>query len=164
MIGPADGAPPRAVVIAVGNEYRRDDGVGPVVLAELARCELPPDVALARSDGEPTQLFDAWAGVPLAVVVDAVLTEPSSPGAVHRTTLTGGSLMTGAASTHGLGIPEAVQLAEVLDRAPLQLVVYAVEAGDLGFGVGLSDPVARAVPEVVQAVLAELVAAPPPED
>jgi hydrogenase maturation protease len=146
---------PRAVVIAVGNEFRRDDGVGPVVLAELERRALGPDVALRLSDGEPTQLFDAWAGMPLAVVVDAVLCEPSTPGKVHRTTLAG-SLTASAASTHGLGIPEAVRLAEALDRAPEELVVYAVEAGDLGFGLGLSDEVRRAVPEVVQAVLAEV--------
>lgn len=154
----------RAVVIAVGNEFRRDDGVGPVVLAELEKQQLPADIALTLSDGEPTQFFDAWTGVPLAVVVDAVLCEPSAPGKVHRTTLAGESLMATAASTHGLGIPEAVQLAEALDRAPQQLVVFAVEAADLGFGVGLSDEVARAVPEVVQAVLAELAddAAPPP--
>ena len=147
---------PRAVVIAVGNEFRRDDGVAPAVLAELESRDLPADVALMLSDGEPTQLIEAWADISLAVVVDAVLCEPSAPGRIHRTTLTGGSLMAGAASTHGLGIPEAVQLAEALDRAPRELVVYAVEAGDLGFGVGLSDPVARAVPEVVRAVLAEL--------
>jgi hydrogenase maturation protease len=148
--------PVRAVVIAVGNEFRRDDGVGPAVLAELAKQDLPTDVVLTLSDGEPTQLFEAWTGVALAVVVDAVKCEPSAPGKIHRTTLTNGSVTAGAASTHGLGIPEAVQLAEELDRAPRELVVYAVEADDLGFGVGLSDSVVRAVPEVVQAVLAEL--------
>jgi hydrogenase maturation protease len=144
-------------VICVGNEFRRDDGVGPAVLAELERRSLPSDVALARSDGEPTQLFDAWAGLPLAVVVDAVRCEPSNPGKVHRTTLSG-SLPASAASTHGLGIPEAVELAEALDRAPQRLVVYAVEAADFGFGLGLSDEVARAVPEVVRAVVAEVAA------
>jgi hydrogenase maturation protease len=145
---------PRAVVIGVGNEFRRDDGVGPVVLAELARRGLR-GVALTLSDGEPTQLLDAWAGVPLAVVVDAVLCEPSTPGQVHRATLSA-PLQASTSSTHGLGIPEAVRLADALDRAPLRLVVYAVEAADVGFGLGLSDDVARAVPEVVRAVIAEL--------
>ena len=147
-------APQPAVVIGVGNEYRRDDGVGPAVLAEL-RANLPTGVSLVLSDGEPTQLFDAWDGAPVAIVVDAVLCDPSAPGRVHRTTLTP-PLAATAASTHGLGIPEAVRLAEVLDRAPARLVVFAVEAADLGFGTGLSDDVARAVPEVVRAVLAEL--------
>ncbi len=146
--------PPRAVVVGVGNEFRRDDGIGPVVLAALAN-RVGPGVTLALSDGEPTQLFDAWAGLPLAVVIDAVKCEPSTPGLVHRSALPI-ALGPGGSNTHGLGVPEAIRLAEVLDRAPHRLVVYAVEAADLGFGVGLSDAVAQAVPEVVDAVLAEL--------
>ncbi len=144
----------RPVVIAVGNEFRRDDGVGPTVLAEL-RGRVPSDVGLHLSDGEPTQLLDLWAGAPLVVVVDAVLCEPSTPGRIHRSTLTT-PLAASAATTHGLGIPEAVRLAEVLDRAPQRLVVLAVEAADIGFGLGLSDAVAGAVPAAVDAVLAEL--------
>ncbi len=142
------------VVIGVGNEFRRDDGIGLAVLAELRRRAVP-GVDLAVCDGEPTQLLDAWGGRPLAVVVDAVRCEPSMPGRVHRTTLDG-ALPGTAASTHGLGIPEAVRLAQAVDRAPHRLVVYAVEAADLGFGVGLSPAVEQAVPDVVDAVLAEL--------
>jgi hydrogenase maturation protease len=147
----------RAVVIGVGNEFRRDDGVGPAVLAELSRRAVP-GLELALSDGEPTQLLDAWAGRRLAIVVDAVLCEPANPGQLHRTTLAG-DIPVSAASTHGLGIPDAVRLAQAVDRAPGRLVVLAVEAADLGFGVGLSDPVAAAVPSVVDAVLAEVAGA-----
>jgi hydrogenase maturation protease len=146
-------SPTSVVVIGVGNEYRRDDGVGPAVLAELGKHRLG-DVRLALSDGEPTQLLDLWERARLAVVIDAVLCAPSRPGRIHRTTLQS-PLTATAATTHGLGIPEAVRLAEALDRAPERLIVYAVEAADIGFGVGLSDEVARAVPEVVRAVVAE---------
>ncbi|HLY34401.1 MAG TPA: hydrogenase maturation protease [Jatrophihabitantaceae bacterium] len=142
-----------AVVIGVGNEYRRDDGVGLAVLEELARHDLA-DVTLTVSDGEPTQLLDAWSGIALAVVVDAVLCEPSSPGRIHRTTLPAPQA-TGM-STHGLGIPDVLGLAEALQRAPQRLVVYAIEAADIGFGVGLSAAVQAAVPEVVSAVLREV--------
>ena len=148
-----------AVVIAVGNEFREDDGVGPAVIAELELLQ-PPGVRLVITDGEPTQLFDAWAGMPLAIVIDAVLCEPSTPGRVHRTTLSGPLRASAIASTHGLGIPEAVRLAEALDLAPHRLVVFAVEAERIGFGTGLSGPVARAVPEVVRAVMAEISTAP----
>jgi hydrogenase maturation protease len=145
---------PRAVVIGVGNEFRRDDGVGPALVAALQPHDLP-GVALVVSDGEPTQLLDAWAGVPLAVVVDAVVCEPAQPGRIHRT---GVADLPAAAvsSTHGLGIPEAVRLGEAVDRAPQRLLIYGVEAGDVSYGAGLSDAVARALPELVRAVLAEL--------
>ena len=144
------------VVIGVGNDFRRDDGVGPAVVAEIARR---PGVAvdLVVSDGEPTQLLDSWCARELAIVVDAVLCEPSHPGRVHRAAVES-AIPGSASSTHGLGIPEAVRLAQVLDRAPQRLVVYAVEAADLGFGIGLSARVAAAVAAVAEAAVAELAA------
>ena len=142
------------VVIGVGNEYRRDDGIGPAVVAQLRDRGLP-GVTLTVSDGEPSQLLDTWAGAELAVVIDAVLCEPSVPGRIHRTTLGSVAGEVSASSTHGLGVPDAVRLAAALDQAPSSLVVYAVEAADLGFGLGLSPAVSAAVPEVARAVLAE---------
>ena len=146
---------PLAVVIGVGNEYRCDDGVGAAVIERLGQCDLP-GVRLVIADGEPSQLIDAWSDVELAVVVDAVLCEPCTPGRVHRTTLD--TLVTDhrSASTHALGIPDAVRLAEALGRGPRRLVVFAVEAADLGFGLGLSPEVERSVASVADAVLAEL--------
>ena len=61
-----------------------------------------------------------------------------------------------AASSHALGIPDALRLGQALDRIPGRLLVFAVEAGTLDTGVGLSPPVADAVPDVVDAVLREL--------
>ena len=168
--GPADGprgavSAPRAAVIGIGNPYRRDDGIGPALVAALERLR-PPGVSLTVADGEPSQLLDAWSGAPLAVVVDAVLCEVPAPGRIHRTALgpvVAGAVVAGAgsraaASTHGLGIPDAIRLAEVLGQAPGRLVVMAVEAADIGFGLGLSPAVAACLPELTRAVLAELAA------
>ena len=58
-------AVPTAVVIGVGNEYRRDDGIGPALVAALADHWLP-GVRLVVSDGEPARLMDDWAAVPQA--------------------------------------------------------------------------------------------------
>ncbi len=62
----------------------------------------------------------------------------------------------GSASTHGLGIADAIALAQVVDRLPERLVLFTVEAADLGYGIGLSDAVAQSLPQLIQAVLAEL--------
>jgi hydrogenase maturation protease len=151
---------PRAVLIGVGNSYRRDDGIGPAIVAAIAESQ-PPGVRLTVSAGEPSELLDAWSGVPLAVVVDAVLCDPPAPGQIHRSTVNQAAPGTASASTHGLGIPDAVRLAEALDRTPHQLVVFAVEAADVGFGLGLSPAVAASLPELTRAVRAELGLAPP---
>jgi hydrogenase maturation protease len=121
-------------VIGVGNPYRRDDGIGPAVAAGIGGLHLP-GVRVTLSDGDPAGLLDAWTGVPLAVVADAVLCEPSAPGRIWRSVA--GSLPGdgAAASSHGLGVPDALRLGQVLDRLPGRLVVITVEAASLGLGV-----------------------------
>lgn len=138
-----------AVVIGVGNEFRRDDGVGPAVARALAASGVHAEI----SDGDPVRLMEAWDGAEVVVLVDAVRCTPTVPGRWHRTTL---PRAVPAASSHGFGVPEAVELAEVLDRRPERLVIYAVEVGDVGFGTGLSPAVAAAVAPLVDAVRAEL--------
>lgn len=144
------------VVIGVGNEYRRDDGVGPEVVRRLAG-RVPDGVRLRCADGEPTRLLDLWSDARLAILVDAVACEPASPGRLHRMSVTdAASAGRDGASSHGLGIPEAVGLGAALDRLPGRLVVLTVEVADVGQGAGLSAPVAAVVSDVVRRVVDEL--------
>ena len=144
-----------AVVIGIGNPFRNDDGIGPAVATQIEEQRLP-GVRVVISDGEPAGLLEAWAGAGLAVVVDAIHRVPASPGSIHR--LTAGQLEAGgtAASSHGLGVPDALRLGRALGRLPRRVVILAVEAADTGAGTELSKPVATALPEVVAAVMAEL--------
>jgi hydrogenase maturation protease len=144
-----------AVVIGIGNPFRNDDGLGPAVAAQIEEQRLP-GVRVVISDGEPAGLLEAWGGADLAVVVDAIHQVSASPGSIHR--LTVGQLETGgtAASSHGLGVPDALRLGRALGRLPRRVVIFAVEAADTGAGTKLSKPVAAALPEVVAAVMTEL--------
>ncbi|MDN3027840.1 hydrogenase maturation protease [Streptomyces sp. S.PB5] len=151
----------RIAVIGVGNEFRRDDGVGWAVLDRLRERPLPPEAELATCDGDPGRLIGLWAGARLAVVVDAAHAHPGTPGRVHRLELDAGLLgRSSATSSHGLGLGEAVELARVLDLLPDHLVVYAVEGADSALGTGLSPAVADAVAPLVAAVEAEIAGRP----
>ncbi|MDH6447629.1 MULTISPECIES: hydrogenase maturation protease [unclassified Streptomyces] len=151
----------RIAVVGVGNEFRRDDGVGWAVVARLreraTRRSWPPDVVLATCDGDPARLIGLWEGVELAVVVDAAHAHPGTPGRVHRLELREAGL-SGATTTssHGLGLGEAVELARVLGLLPRELVVYAVEGADSDFGTGLSPAVAAAVEPLAEAVESDI--------
>lgn len=134
-------------------------GLSPAHIAVLSSAAREVTFATVQSDGEPTGVLLAWEGTDVAVIVDAVVCDPATPGRVHRTDTAlsaRDASARGGTSSHGLGIPDAVALATALDRMPRRLVVYAVEAADVSLGVGLSDEVARAVPALVDQVLAEL--------
>lgn len=150
----------RVVVIGIGNEFRRDDGVGWAVVARLgARTEalrLSPNTELAMCDGEPARLVSLWEKAALAVVVDAGHRAPSCPGRIHRLELDGDLDLplqrADATSSHGFGLGDAVELARVLERLPRRLVVYAVEGTDFGPGTGLSAPTAAAVEPLTERI------------
>ncbi|GGM21876.1 peptidase M52 [Streptomyces fumigatiscleroticus] len=158
-------AVPRIAVIGVGNAYRRDDGVGWAVIARLAERAagrpLPPGTVLHACDGEPARLLSLWERAGLAVVVDAAHARPARPGRVHRLALEDAQPEpTGAASSHGLGLGEAVELSRVLGRLPRRLVVYAVEGADHTWGTGLSAAVAAQVDAVACRVEEEILRGP----
>jgi hydrogenase maturation protease len=151
----------RTVVVGVGNEFRRDDGVGWAVVDRLA--ELVPrvpaltGVELVLSDGDPGRLIGIWQGAALGIVVDAAHTHPGRPGRVHRLEVTRDALASStAASSHGMGLGEAVELARVLGRLPKRLVVFAVEGEDVSVGRGLAVPVQAAVAAVADRVRREI--------
>ncbi len=187
IAGGAPGGPVRrVVVIGVGNEFRRDDGVGPEVLSQLGGA-VPATVRLVASDGEPARMIEAWTGADLAVVVDALQVSAGRPATGQAATgqaATGqaatGQAATGqaggpapgrtyrlvidevtaepatAVSSHGLGLGDAIGLARALDLMPARLIVHAVEVTDCGYGVGLTPAVAAAAATVTSAVLRDL--------
>jgi hydrogenase maturation protease len=150
----------RVVVIGIGNEFRRDDGVGPAVLSRL-REQAPTDtVQVVTSDGEPASLIEAWTGASLAVIVDAVLADPPNPGRLYRLVLDRQAFAdVRQFSSHGLGLDAAIGLAQALDRMPDRLIIHAVEAADVSHGVGFTPAVAAAVAPVTAAVVRDLLSA-----
>src|SRR5690349_7153324 len=142
------------LVIGVGNEFRRDDGIGLVVAAAIAQRGLP-GVRVVTAIGEPGAVLDAWTGIALAVVVDAAAGKAAMPGAIRRWKR-GDDDQPPVVSSHGFALSDTVALGEAIGRLPQQLVVFTVDVEDIGQGVGLSPSVAAAAPEVVEAIIAEL--------
>jgi len=144
----------RRVVIGVGNEYRRDDGIGPRVLAELARSGPPPGVDLRLGDGDAARMLDLWAGAELAVVVDALRSAGGAPGtwAEFDVAVADDLPPTGTAGTHAIEVGSTVELGRLLDRMPARLVVVAVRGVEYGFGADLSPAVEAAVARVAERV------------
>ncbi len=142
------------LVIGIGNSYRRDDGVGLAVAAEIAHLDLA-GVRVLTSTGEPGEILDAWADAPRTVVVDAAFGEGATPGRIRRWT-PGAEAAPAAVSSHALGLPATYALGQALGRVPRELVVFTVDAAEVGYGVTLTPHVAAAVPDAVDAIVSEI--------
>ena len=102
-------------------------------------------------------LIDDWAGFDAVVCVDAAA-PLGAPGRVHRLDLAKEKLPPelSFASSHALGLAEAVELARILGLAPETIVVYAIEGACFDGGAPLSPEVASAASEVADRVAAEV--------
>lgn len=143
------------VVIGLGNVYRRDDGVGVAAATALDRLAMP-NVAVRTGIADPMGLLEEWTDAGLAVIVDAAIADPSTPGRIRRCELHDVPAQLEGLSSHGIGIARTHALGRALGRVPARLAVFTVEVEDTGHGTGLSPRVARAVPEVVRVVAAEI--------
>ncbi len=144
---------PRRLVLCVGNPDRGDDGVGQRV-ASLLGGRLPEDVSVAECDGGAAEVLDRIADADWAILVDAAVSG-APPGTVHRVDCAAGEVspMAGVASSHGLGVAEAIALARALGCLPRLCVIYAVEAKRLTPGGEVSREVMDAAREVAEHVL-----------
>ncbi len=138
----------RLLVIGLGHPDRGDDGVGARVVHELADW-CPPGVEVITRTGDPLALLDDWAGFDAAICVDAAAPD-ARPGQILRIDprvdpLPQAPLPT---SSHALGLAETIELAQILDRAPAQLIVYAIEGQCFDPGAPLSAAVAAAAAQV----------------
>ena len=147
--------PPR-LVLGIGNAWQGDDAAG-LTVAQRIRERVPPGVEVRELEGEPVSLVDAWNGAEEVFVVDAVRSG-SPPGMVHRIDASTAPLPAtlSAASTHTLGVGEAIELARALGRLPARLVLYGIEAESIAAGAELTPSVAAAVDEAVDRLLGEL--------
>jgi hydrogenase maturation protease len=147
----------RALIIGLGNEYRRDDAAGLVVARRLREVALPPSVLVQEESGEGAALIESWQDADMVILIDAVHSG-ATPGTIHRLDAHEKPIAKRffRFSTHAFGLAEAVELARALGRLPPRLIVYGVEGKSFEAGVGLSPEVEAAVRDVMDRVLGEL--------
>ena len=139
----------------MGNPLRRDDGVGPALVAHLERTPLPAGVEVIDGGTGGLTLLGLLEGADAAVLVDAAELG-RAPGTVVR--CTGAELAAGPAAPdcapHHAGVDTALALGRELGVLP-ELVLFLVQPGAVELGIGLSPAVAGALPRLASRVRRE---------
>jgi len=138
----------RRLVIGLGNPDRGDDGVGRLV-ARLLQGRLGDDVLIMEQSGGAAELLETLRKADWVVLVDAMVS--GAPiGSVRRVDCAAGDPVPAksGASSHGLGVAEAIGLARALGCLPRFCVVFGVEASRFDPGTGLSPAVEAAADDV----------------
>ena len=144
------------LVLGLGNVLLGDDGAGPAVVAWLRQTRLTP---------AGTRLFDGGTlGLSLlpyledarrVILVDAVAADASAGTLVRLEGADVGPAVATRLSPHQVGVADLLEGARWHDREPERLVLLGVVPQSIELGVGLSDPVRRALPHLIDLVCAE---------
>jgi hydrogenase maturation protease len=145
--------PHEILIVGYGNSLRGDDGLGrraAELLADdprlagarvLSQHQLTPELALDISTASVVVLIDASTEAPGAISVRQVEPTPDA----------------GSASSHHVSPATLGALAAELYGAAAPMFVVSVGAASMDVGDGLSPDVERALPAVVEAVVAIVV-------
>lgn len=145
------------ILIGVGNRYRRDDGVGPAIIDSLA-ARLPASM-LRTSDGEITSLLSCFEDFEEVVIIDAIDDHKgaSKSGDIISFDSSADHLEDPGlrASTHAMGVSEAIEMARVLGKLPRRLSIIGIVGADFSNAEGLSDSVQQAADKVSRLLVEE---------
>jgi hydrogenase maturation protease len=152
---------PEILICGLGNALKRDDGLGPCIIAELEKQVLPDDVNLIDFG---TSGFKCALGIgdyDKVVFVDAIQTG-KQPGHIYKINLSkqdllnSPSLSSFAVSLHESDLERILTTAALLDSYPHEVVIIGCEPEDTTFGIGLSKKLEQAMPGIIDLVLTEV--------
>lgn len=137
------------LIIALGHEYRRDDGFGAYVVRQL-KTENAEIGEIWLHEGDVSDLLDRWKDRRV-IVIDACESQ-GAPGRLHVLSplRVPCFLAETPVSSHGLGLAKTIELGEVLDKLPRELTVLTVEGQDFSSGWGLSAEAKSSVEKTLE--------------
>jgi hydrogenase maturation protease len=131
------------IVIGLGNDLRGDDAAG-LLAARALRALGPEGVDVEEHSGDVAALLQSISSHREVVVIDAVAVD-TAPGTILE--LGPDTAGRNGASSHGLGLREALALAGVLGPVPTVRVI-GIAGREFDLGAAPSPAVVRAAAEV----------------
>jgi len=147
----------KTVVLGVGNELFKDEGVGVHIARILQTKHSLSSINVEVIDGGTSpDICHLVDGADKLVIVDAVK-GGCEPGTIYRFTpdqiVAERGIVT---SVHQMGILENLSLMEFIGSKPKETVIIGVEPGELEPGLELSPDLQERMPKIIQTVLGEI--------
>ena len=145
----------RILVVGFGNTLMGDDGVGPMIIRELATRALPDELRVVECGSDSLVLPSLWEGESEIWLVDA-LVRREAPGSIH--TLDHVQVMSipqRHATVHHLSLPEGLRWINLTypEMTTIKYRLWGIEPAGLDLGERLSQEVQAAVKTVADGIL-----------
>lgn len=146
----------KTVVIGLGNQYMKDDGIGLQVTRELKRHDLGKEILVYDYQALDLSLLWEFQGASRVIFVDA-MKSGERPGTISRYTIAASKdPLIQLPSLHALQLYDMFDLASQTGLLSCPVIIIGVEPKDCDVGEGLTEELTAALPRVVDKVIEEL--------
>jgi len=136
------------LIIGIGNQSRRDDGVGAFVIDQLAALKLP-DVDLETAHQLEIETAETISRYDTVIFVDAAV--PGAPEAIRRLEVTPD--FQSHAVAHYLTPGDVLSLCQTLFGKQPRAILFSIRGSDFNFGTTLTPEVEAAARDVVKQIV-----------
>ncbi len=144
------------LVLGLGNVLLGDDGIGPAAVAHLRDTHAWPEGATCLDGGTlGLSLLPYLEDAAAVIMVDAVDADAPAGTLVRLEGRDVGPAVATRLSPHQVGVADLLDGARLHDRTPATLVLLGIVPESIELGVGLSEPVRRSMPALIDLVLAD---------
>ena len=149
----------KTLVLGIGNDILGDDGVGIHIAREAARRISAVDATVEETGAGGLSLLERIRGYDRLIIADAILTEQTEVGKIHRLTLKDLVQTNDSITPHDAALRTTLEIGNSLfpGEMPKDVIVFAIETHSVeDIGSEMTPAVRAAVPKVVKMILAEI--------
>ena len=149
----------KTLVLGIGNDILGDDGVGIHVARAVARKISAKETRVEETGAAGLSLLERIKGYDRLIIADAILTEKTEVGKIHRLTLKDLAPTNDSITPHDAALRTTLEIGNSLfpGEMPKDVIVFAIETHSVeDIGSEMTPAVRAAVPKVVKMILAEI--------
>jgi hydrogenase maturation protease len=149
----------KTLVLGMGNDILGDDGVGIHIAREVARQVNTADITVEETGAGGLSLLERIKGFQRLIIADAILTENTEVGKIHRLTLKDLAKTNDSITPHDAALRTTLEIGNSLfpGEMPVDVVIFAVQTHNVGIVTGeMTKAVKAAAPKAVRMILAEI--------
>ena len=149
----------KILVLGIGNDILGDDGVGIQIARAVARRVSAADVKVEETATAGLSLLELIKGYERLIVADAILTNNTEVGKIHRLALKDLAKTNNSITPHDAALVTTLEIGSSLfpGEMPREVVVYGVQTANVQHvTTKMTAAVKAAVPKVVHLILTEI--------
>ncbi len=144
----------KSLVLGIGNDILRDDGIGPKLVTKLADQDPLAGVAYQTTTLGGLDILDLIQDYDSVVFVDAIKTRSGIPGTVYEFSLEDFQETLHLSSLHDISFLTAIKLGKKMNMGiPRQIRIIAIEiVEDMEFGEHFTPELEKKYPQIIDRV------------